>query len=208
MFDKEFKLAISNLPSKEKDKLILRLLKKDLYLANRLYFELVSTDSIDERRIEIEEYIKRRAIRMTESFYSPGTLMMDMRELSGRITDHVKITKDKYGEASLNLLLINETLKGSIEKIEKSSTQRARKFCIYIIAKIFKILIMINSFHEDLRIDFSDALTELQERFAKSERLMDTAIYHGLDMNWARYDEIPENIKDIHKDLRERGYLK
>ena len=38
-FDKDFKEAISHLPSSEKDKLILRLLKKDLVLANRLYFE-------------------------------------------------------------------------------------------------------------------------------------------------------------------------
>lgn len=35
MFDKDFKIALQNLPSTEKDKLILRLLKKDLVLANR-----------------------------------------------------------------------------------------------------------------------------------------------------------------------------
>ena len=45
MFDKEFKTAIENLPSTEKDKLIFRLLKKDLDLVNRLYFELVDTES-------------------------------------------------------------------------------------------------------------------------------------------------------------------
>ena len=46
MFDKEFKTAIHNLSDVEKDKLILRLLRKDLDLANRLYFELVDTETV------------------------------------------------------------------------------------------------------------------------------------------------------------------
>ena len=40
-FSPEFKAAISDLPSAEKDKLIFRLLKKDENLANRIYFELL-----------------------------------------------------------------------------------------------------------------------------------------------------------------------
>lgn len=42
-YSKEFKEAISRLPSTEKDKLIFRLLKHDMALENRLYFELVNT---------------------------------------------------------------------------------------------------------------------------------------------------------------------
>jgi len=49
-YTKEFETAISHLPAKEKDKLILRLLKKDLILANRLQFELVDNGNIEERR--------------------------------------------------------------------------------------------------------------------------------------------------------------
>lgn len=43
-YPKEFKEALSNLPSKEKDKLILRLL-----------FELVSTKTVEEQRDKLEE---------------------------------------------------------------------------------------------------------------------------------------------------------
>ena len=46
MFDKEFKTAIHNLSDVEKDKLILRLLRKDLDLANRLYFVLLYTETV------------------------------------------------------------------------------------------------------------------------------------------------------------------
>ena len=54
-FPKEFKEALSHLPSKEKDKLILQLLKKDLVLANRLLFELVNTNTVEEQREKVEK---------------------------------------------------------------------------------------------------------------------------------------------------------
>jgi hypothetical protein len=44
--DIDFKKALQELPEKEKDKLILRLLRRDLDLAEKLYFELVDTDTI------------------------------------------------------------------------------------------------------------------------------------------------------------------
>ena len=53
-FDPEFKNAILQLPSKEKDKLLLRLLKRDVILANQLHFELISGDSVQDRRTRME----------------------------------------------------------------------------------------------------------------------------------------------------------
>ncbi len=207
-FDKDFKLAISNLPSKEKDKLLLRLLKKDLTLANQLYFKLVNTDSVDERRADLEKRIIRKAQQITHRYLSPGILMMDMRELSGEINEHVNITKDKYGEVSLNLLLLNEILKLNHSNIEESSPTKAYKLCIYIVAKIFKILISINSLHEDFRMEFKNSLTVLGNEVSKSNYLMDIAIKNGLDVNWLLSDNIPDNIKEIHKDIRAQGFLK
>ena len=48
--DIDFKRALQELPEKEKDKLILRLLRRDMDLAEKLYFELVDTDSIEDKR--------------------------------------------------------------------------------------------------------------------------------------------------------------
>ena len=94
-FTKEFKEVISHLSSSEKDKLILRLLKKDLNLANRLNFELLDTRTTDDRRLDVEKRVKNRIERFSKYDSSPGYLMMDMREISGEITEHVKIAKDK-----------------------------------------------------------------------------------------------------------------
>jgi len=207
-FDKEFKLAISNLPSKEKDKLIFRLLKKDLILANRLHFELVNTDSVDEKREELENRILKKAQQITDRYYSPGILMMDMREISGEINEHVTITKDKYGEVSLNLLLLNEILRLNDYNLKESNPNKLEKLSIYIIAKIFKILILINSLHEDFQFEFKDSLSVLGNVFSKSSYLMNTAIQNGLDINWLLSANIPEDIKEIHKDIRSQGFLK
>ncbi|MEA1787566.1 hypothetical protein U1E44_15800 [Arenibacter sp. GZD96] len=207
-FDTEFKEAIANLPVKEKDKLLLRLLKKDLPLANRLRFELLSTISVDERRIQMEAHIKKRVLEMTDSFYSPGYLLMDIRYLSGAINEHVAITKDKFGEASLNLLMLNEVLALNLQKIEKAPPSKSHKLYTYIVAKVFKILLLIRKLHEDCHLDFEAGLQQLGVHIGNYHGLMKASIYNGLDVNWLLQGNIPENIADIHRDLRNRGYLR
>ena len=207
-FDKEFKRAISELPSSEKDKLILRLLKKDLTLANRLSFELVDERNVDEVREDVEDFIKRMADRATNNFYSPGYLMMDMRDISGHINDHVRITKDKFGEASLNLIMLIEVLKRTNEEIQRFTLLQAHKLCTYIIARAFKILLLVDKLDDEYFIEFRDDLRALGILIAENDHLMRTAIFNGFDVNWLIKGEIPEDIVDIHKELRANGYLR
>ena len=207
-FDKEFKIAISQLPSVEKDRLLLRLLKKDLTLANRLYFELVSTNTVDECRLLVEKKVIETSVRISERFYSAGYLMMDMRYLSGEITEHVKTTKDKFGDASLNLLMLNEVLSLNNTKLKFLPNSKVYKLYIYIIARAYKILILINTLHEDFRIDFEGALIKLGELILNNDYLMKTAINNGFEVNWLLTTDIPENINAIHKEVRQQGFLR
>lgn len=207
-FDEEFKKAIANLPPKEKDKLILRLLKKDYILANRLYFELVSTDSVQDRRSVKEDRIVSYIERFSKRISSPDSLLSDMRTLSAEITEHVRITKDKYGEASLNLLMLNESLRLNNSYLNKCTPNRSHKYNVYVVARAFKILTIIQSLHEDFRIEFEDNLNQLGSSFGDNHYLMQTAIYAGFDPNWLLHSEIPDNIKDILKESRSQGLLK
>lgn len=207
-FDSDFKEAISQLPSKEKDKLILRLLKQNPILADRLYFQLLSGDSVLDRRVKMEKRVMEEVKRMSDTFYSPGYLLVDMRYLSGEITEHVKITKDKYGEASLNLLMLNEVLRLNEKKLLDYKSSKAYTLGIYIIARTFKILLLIKALHEDFIVDFEDGLKSLSELIGNNPFLMGLAIDNGLDINWLYRSEIPEDIVSIHKELRENGYLR
>lgn len=207
-FDKKFKEAISHLESQEKDKLIFRLLKYDLNLANRLYFELLSTKTVDEKRAVIETRIKNKVIQMTDHFYSPGYLMMDLRDLSGEITEHVSITKDKFGEASLNLLMLNEVLRLNNKNIQNTTPGKSYKLCLYIIARAFKILILVKTLDEDYFTEFENKLNQLGEVLSQNSYLMNTAIKNGFDVNWLLHADIPDDIKEIHKTIRSQGFLK
>lgn len=207
-FDKNFKEALSHLSDTEKDRLILRLLKKDVTLANRLRFELLSTVTVDERRREVEKRIKQQVVHFSANFYSVGYLNMDVRSLSGEINEHVKITKDVFGEVSLNILLLNETLTLNNSKIQRATFGKAYKFCVAVIARIFKILLLINKLDVDYRVDFEEGLKTLNTLIGANHYLMKTAIQNGFDVNWLLPDNVPEDIVAIHKQLRTNGYLR
>ena len=207
-FDPEFKKAISLLPSADKDKLIFRLLKYDLDLANRLCFQLLSTKDVKDKRHEVEVYIKEEMERSEKYFYSLGYVLMGLRDISGAITEHVKITQDKFGEPSLNLLMLTEALKRYTEKIKQATLDKSYTLNIYIIARIFKILVLIKALHEDYMIEFEEQLIELGQMISDNPPLMKTAVCNGFDVNWLLNATIPDNISDIHKDVRKRGLLK
>lgn len=206
MFTKEFKQAIQELPSAEKDKLIIRLLKRDLDLANRLYFELVDGETVEDKRAAFEIDMLKKIKNFSERFYSVGYLLQDTRFLSGEITNHVKITKDKFGEISLNIKMLIHLLKINNERIQ--SQPKSYTLCIYVIARAFKILLLIKAIDEDYFIDFKEDLTLLGELIGQNPMLMRTAINNGLDVNWLLSGEIPEDIVAIHKEIRANGFLK
>lgn len=207
-FSKEFKEAIANLPNKEKDKLILRLLKKDLNLANRLEFELLDRGTIEERRAKTAQKIIDEVNHMTKRFYSPGYLNMDVRYASGIINEHVNITKDKFGEVSLNILLLTQVIQKNKQNILSQSMGRANKLLVALIARAFKIILLTQKLHEDFFIDLEDDLKQLGHLIGDNDHLMQIAIYHGFDVNWLIRADIPQDIQHIYKDLRERGYLR
>lgn len=204
----ELKEAISHLSSKEKDKLIFRLLKKDINLANRLLFELVSVESVESRREKVRSDMQRSIDRAIKHFYSTGYLNMDVRELSGLINEHVNITKDKYGEITLNLWMINTVLEKSKENILSETYTAAYKFCTAVIARAYKIIVLVKKQHEDYLVDFEDDMQKFGRIIGENPYLMQCATYNGFDVNWLLSSKVPDNIEQIYRNVRARGYLK
>lgn len=201
-FEKEFKDAISELSDSEKNKLILRLLRHDRILTERLHFELLGTQSVEERRAEMEAVVKDLARRMSEPFRNIGYLAVQVRSLSGQITEHVKITKDKFGDVSLNLLMLNEVLKRNAVKIDAARPDKAHKLSLYVVMRAFKLLIQIQALHEDYFLEFREDLEQLGEYMGKSNYLMRTASHNGFDVNWLLNGEIPERVAEIQKQFK------
>ena len=206
--DIDFKRALQELPEKEKDKLILRLLRRDMDLAEKLYFELVDTDSIEDKRKIMEINISKQIHRFSVNFHSLDYIAIEMRNISGKISHHVKITKDKFGEISLNLQMLNEVIEQNTFSLTHSKPQKSTKFYNYVIVRTFKILLLIQALHEDFLLDFKEDLNRLGVNISKEKMLLKTANYNSLDINWILEAEIPENILQIHKEIKAAGFLK
>tara|TARA_B100000378_G_scaffold180463_1_gene145908 strand:- start:98 stop:727 length:630 start_codon:yes stop_codon:yes gene_type:complete len=207
-FSKEFKEAVLHLSESEKDKLLIRLLKKDENLVNRLYFELIDDQTVDDHRLKMESRVVVRAEEITRFAKSLNHLKMLTRYLSGEISEHVRITKDKFGEVSLNLLMLNTLLKHSKKLFRKSTQIQARKFSLYVIVRTYRTLLLIDKMHEDLHMEFEDDLHQLGNLIGDEPTLMHFAMQNGLDVNWLIKNEIPEDIARYHKDLKAQGFLK
>ncbi len=207
-FDTEFKKALQLLPNADKDKLILRLLRKNVDVANKLYFELVDTETVEHKREKLQERIVERVNTATNHYYSAGYLLMDMRWLSGEITEHVKVTKDKTGDISLNCLMLTQLLQLNNPRIAAETPGNAHTLCIYIVARIFKILMLLQKQHHDLHLDFKKDIETLGRLVGNNKNVMKTAIFNGLDVNWLILFNIPDNIAGIYKNVREKGLLR
>lgn len=206
--DIEFKKALQELPEKEKDKLIFRLLRRDMDLAEKLHFELVDTDSIEDKRRNMETAVSNDIKRFSENYHSLDYIAIEMRRISGKISHHVKITKDKFGEISLNLQMLNEVIDQNSFSLSHSKPQKSTKFYNYVIVRAFKILLLINLLHEDFLLDFKDDLKKLGANISSNKMLLKTANFNSLEINWFLEAEIPENIAQIHKEIKAAGFLK
>lgn len=206
-YSKEFKAAVSNFSSAEKDRLIFRLLKKDKLLSKKLYFELIDPENTDQKRVQIEENIHEKLMLLSKYLLNHKYYLQHIRKISSEITEHVKVTTDKYGEVSLNLFLVNEIL----ENNAKLNTQRfdnIYKLYLYLINKIIKSLILTKKLDEDYWMEIDEYLREIEQKIEANHYLKKLYINNGLDLNWLTTERIPENIDQVVKDLKSQSFLK
>jgi len=179
----DLKTAIINMPDKEKDKLLIRLVSKNIMLLNQLHFKLLEeSGTTEERREEIENKIIQRAKYYPERYYSPGYLMMEMRDISGLINEHVSITKDKVGEVELQLLMLNELIRRNKDKLAHATSYKRSSLDNYVVLRAKKMVNSIAKFHDDLLINFYDQLQALGKLF-QDLNLTNTAEQNGFSIN-------------------------
>ena len=206
-FSKEFKQALSEFSSKEKDKLIFRLLRKDKLLSKKLYFELIEEETTDDKRNTMESYLKERITDLSKHIGNPKYFLVLVRKLSGEITEHVKVTTDKFGDVFLNLFLVNTILEHN-DKLSRQRFDAVYKLYIYLINKIIKVLIQIQKLDEDYWLEFDEILTDIDFQLHENLYLEKLCINNGLDFNWLKCENIPDHFELIVKDIRSQGFLK
>lgn len=206
-YSKEFKAALSAFSSTEKDKLIFRLLRKDRLLSKKLYFELIDPETTDDKRNTMEQDVEEKILLASKYIGNTKYFLTIIRKISAEITEHIKITTDKFGEVSLNLLMVDKILDYNTD-LSRQRFDNVYKLYIYIINKIFKSLTLIRKLDEDYWMEFDELLRSLQQKVSENHYLQKLCINNGLDLNWFESESIPENIEQIMKDIKNQGFLR
>ncbi|MBE4947142.1 calponin homology domain-containing protein [Chryseobacterium culicis] len=206
-YSKEFKAALSAFSGADKDKLIFRLLRKDKLLSKKLYFELIDPETTDDKRNSMEEHVEEQVLLASKYVENAKYFLSTVRKISAEITEHVKITTDKFGEVSLNLLLVNKILENNSD-LGRQRFDNVYKLYIYIINKVFKSLVLIKKLDEDYWMEIDEYLRDTQNKLLENHYLQKLCINNGLDFNWLECERIPENIDQIMKEIKSQGFLR
>lgn len=207
-FHDEFKAALALLPSKEKDKLLWRLIKRDELLARRLEFELLAPyDAIDKRN-ELADLIQDRISSVVGRRERLAAILSQFRYLSGDITRHVYITKDKIGEILLNFILLQQALQLLSNSSYLFGGRVTQKYVMYMLNKLYRTCMLINKLHIDYHIELEDDARKLGEIMQTNPDLMKYVKHHKFNVNWLIDFDIPDDLDQYYKTIKQQGLLK
>ncbi|MBU4539409.1 MAG: deoxyuridine 5'-triphosphate nucleotidohydrolase [Weeksellaceae bacterium] len=206
-YSKEFKQALSEFSAIEKDRLIFRLLKKDKLLSKKLYFELIDPETTDQKRNQMEENIEEKVLSASRYIGNPKYYLVLIRKISAELTEHIKITTDKFGEISLHLFLVNKILESN-DKLNQQRFDNVYKLYIYLINKIVKALLTVKKIDEDYWMEFDDLLQAIDFQIHENIYLEKLCINNSFDFNWLKCEHIPDHLDLIIKDIKSQGFLR
>lgn len=157
----ELEEAILDLPQKEKNRLLIRLINKDSLLTEQLQYRLLENTEADLRYriLNIKDGIDA-------TFGIPRMSLKDIlaytREKVGLINRFAKVTKDKKGELELLIHLF----KASNEAFaQHRATLRdfllKTRYKQYSSSKTDKMKLLLDTIHEDYRIEFEEDLNQI-----------------------------------------------
>ncbi len=165
----ELKNSILDLPSKEKDKLLLRLINKDEALVEHLHFQLLEDENDLQYRVKsIYEKIdlqfekSHHLINQININRSHRQLLLTLKTLSGIVNYHVQITKDKVSEFELRKYIIQESFSRYPYLFATYTTgDNAEKLYKYQSGRLKLIQSLFEKFHDDLKYDYEEDIVKI-----------------------------------------------
>jgi len=177
----DFKQALKRLSEKEKEALLLRLVRKDAEAYDTLAFELledVTLETVFERSQEtIHDILFTVSGRSLSKALNRG-----LKKVTQEIARYQRITKDRKGEVELHLYtlhLIFENFTGQFESIYKGFYVATARLVLKAITLIRKHL------HPDLHLEYQEALnsflTDLNTRSKRRTLTFDLPLQFEID---------------------------
>lgn len=167
--DPELKNAVLNLPQKEKDKLLVRLIGKDKMLLKQLHYQLLENeydldDRVKQLKHKLEALFHQQTTLSDAPIYSNYKNLNNLiRQASGIINEHEKVTKDKFSVAEARLYILAESFRLYPTLFGKSHFQIAEKLHRYITTRAKITLDKIANLHDDLQFDLQEDIALVQQ---------------------------------------------
>ena len=179
--DAELKEAVLNLSPKEKDKLLVRLIGKDKMLMKQLHFQLLEDetdleDRIEKLRTNLSDMLQpsRSGIKNVAMYSNYKALTNLLRQASGMINEHEKVTKDKFSEAEFRLLILEQAFKLYPILFDRTHILVGSKLQNYVTTRIKSTFGKYDKLHEDLQFDLRDSY-EFVRDFAEDKGILPTS---------------------------------
>ncbi|WP_413532130.1 hypothetical protein [Empedobacter brevis] len=172
----ELKIAILDLPSKEKDRLLLRLINKDKTLVEHLHFQLLEDESdlrerikIIQDKIDFQFNESNNLINQININRSHHQLLLTLKTLSGIVNYHTKITRDKVSEFDLRKDIILESFDRYPYLFETYTTgTNAERLYKYQLGRLKLIQSLFDKFHDDLKYDYENDIEKINNFLKKT----------------------------------------
>ena len=191
----ELKAALADLTEKEKDKLINRLLPRNQKLVHKLEYQLLEYAATqEERRDKVIDHIMEAMDRYPVYYYSPGYLLLTLRELSGKITYHKDITADKLGEVELNYLMLIEGLERNLSPLKRAGYFSMKSLNEYVVKRVIKLQKLTAKLHEDYLLEFEEDMIKMGELLSEIPTMENFIREYDLDMNSLIEGQLPSEL--------------
>lgn len=161
--DIELKEAILNLPEREKDKLLIRLINKDKMLIKQLHYRLLEDEHDLSLRIErLKEKIKSLAdkeylvVENTIIISNIKNLLTLLRLQNALVNEHEKVTKDMFSVVECKLYILETTFYRYPVLFRKTLSNNTEKLHKYISTQLRITFTKFDKLHEDLQFDLQE----------------------------------------------------
>lgn len=178
---KDLKAAITAIPPKEKDKLLLRLIAKDKVLTEHLHFKLLEDPAdLVARHEALELEIQNAAALLNKTRKSSSKdALAALRRLNGMVNHHYKVTKDVNTEVELRLRLLLELPIDFNEGVFSPMAKFSERLKTYFLRTTLALYKKYQKLHEDFQYDLKDQFSKLLEKL-QQHQLMQAAREVGL----------------------------
>ena len=156
---------------------MVRLINKDKMLLKQLHYELLEDEAdLEDRIFDLKNALESlfdvnsNKVKNLPMYSNYKGLNSSLRQASGMINEHEKITKDKFSVVECRLLILQEAFDRYPSLFGPSALSPAFKLHSYVGARIKNAVKIYGNLHEDLQFDLKDQMEYVLE-FAEQHKL-------------------------------------